>query len=90
MSEKATARRSSDRDNPNLLIAYLKYALADVTALSERSGRYLEQAIETLTEDTSLVDLADVVAGQRHAGSGASRDSGRPRRREHPSDCSSS
>jgi hypothetical protein len=65
MSDKATMRRVSDRDNPNLLIAYLRYALADVTALSERSGRHLERAIETLTEDTSLIDLADAVARQR-------------------------
>jgi hypothetical protein len=64
MRDKATMRRSNDRDNPNLLIAYLRYALADVSALSERSGRYLEQAIETLTEDTSLVDLAESVERQ--------------------------
>lgn len=58
-------RRQSDRENPNLLIAYLRYALSDVRALSERSGRHLEQAIETLSEDTSLVDLAET-AGARH------------------------
>ena len=58
-------RRHSDRENPNLLIAYLQYALSDVRALSERSGHHLEQAIETLSEDTSLVDLAEP-AGIRH------------------------
>jgi hypothetical protein len=50
-----------DRNDPNLLLAYLQYALADVRSLSERSGRHLELAISTLIEDTSVIDVADQV-----------------------------
>jgi hypothetical protein len=64
-SAKAQVARRSAHDAPELLIAYLRYALDDVRSLSDRSGRHLEQAIETLTEDTSVVDLAQAVIGHR-------------------------
>lgn len=51
-----------DRNDPNLLLAYLQYALSDVRSLSERSGRHLELAISTLGEDTSVVDVSGSVS----------------------------
>jgi len=47
-----------DRNDPMLLLAFLQYALDDVRALSERSGRHPELAISTLADDTSGVDAA--------------------------------
>lgn len=55
-----------DRDDPNLLIQYLRYALADVRAHSERSGHHLEQAIAALAEDTSLIDLSETNGTVHH------------------------
>ena len=63
-SAKLLTDRSTN-DSPELLIAYLRYALDDVRALSDRSGRHLEQAIKTLAEDTSLIDLAEGFGRQR-------------------------
>ena len=57
MSKIHPARRR-ERESPQLLINFLQYALDDVRALSERSGRHLEEAISTLTEDTRLVDVS--------------------------------
>lgn len=57
MSKVHPARRR-DKESPQLLISFLRYALDDVRALSERSGRHLEEAISTLTEDTSLIDVS--------------------------------
>ena len=57
------ARRNID--SPEMLISFLQYALDDVRALSERSGRHLEQAITTLTEDTSVIDVGKAVDAVR-------------------------
>jgi hypothetical protein len=57
MSKVHPARRR-EKESPQLLINFLQYALNDVRALSERSGRHLEEAISTLTEDTSLIDVS--------------------------------
>lgn len=57
MSKVYPARRR-EKESPQLLINFLQYALNDVRALSERSGRHLEEAISTLTEDTSLIDVS--------------------------------
>ena len=56
MSKVHPARRR-EKDSPQLLINFLRYALDDVRALSERSGRHLEEAISMLTEDTSVIDI---------------------------------
>jgi len=39
--------------SPALLIAYLSYAVPDVSALSARSTSFLESAIEALREETA-------------------------------------
>jgi hypothetical protein len=56
MSRLTPARRGNP-ESPQLLINFLRYALDDVRALSERSGRHLEEAISMLTEDTSVIDI---------------------------------
>jgi hypothetical protein len=56
--QKLHATRRLAHDSPELLVSFLQYALDDVRALSERSGRHLEQAISSLVEDTSVVDLS--------------------------------
>ena len=66
MTYKAPSHRF-DRHNPNLLLAFLKYALDDVRALSERSGQHLEQAISTLAEDTSMIDVSDATVDARRS-----------------------
>jgi hypothetical protein len=48
-----------------MLISFLRYALDDVRALSERSGRHLEEAISTLAEDTSVIDVTEAVSNLR-------------------------
>ena len=55
-------RLRSDRHDPNLLLAYLRYALDDVRVLSERSACHLEMAIDRLAEDTGVIDTVDVTA----------------------------
>ncbi|MPZ58020.1 MAG: hypothetical protein GEU91_16305 [Rhizobiales bacterium] len=62
---KTQATRRSAQDSPELLISFLQYALDDVRALSERSGRHLELAIATLAEDTSVIDVAAAVSNLR-------------------------
>jgi hypothetical protein len=52
-------RRRLDRKDPYLLLAYLRYALNDVSTLSERSGQHLETAIKLLAEDTRLMTMPD-------------------------------
>jgi len=64
---KSQAARRHTSDAPELLIAYLQYALADVRVLSERSGSYLEKAIETLSEDISVIDVANAVGARHHS-----------------------
>ena len=64
---KPHAVRRKDQDSPELLISYLRYALDDVRAVSERSGRHLEQAISTLTEDTSLINVSRTVGNMRRS-----------------------
>jgi hypothetical protein len=54
---KAQPARRNVKDSPEMLISFLRYALDDVRALSQRSGRHLEQAISTLAEDTSLLGV---------------------------------
>ena len=41
-------------EHPDVLIAYLRYALEDVRKYSDRSTGHLEAAIKSLLEDTSL------------------------------------
>jgi hypothetical protein len=60
-SAKAQAGRHNAKDSPEMLISFLQYALDDVRALSQRSGRHLEEAISTLAEDTSLMGLGTAV-----------------------------
>ena len=57
--------RRQAQESPELLINFLKYALADVQALSERSGRHLELAISTLAEDTSVIDVTRAMSNLR-------------------------
>jgi hypothetical protein len=47
-------------EHPDVLIAYLRYALEDVRKYSDRSTRHLEAAIRSLSEDASLCMTADV------------------------------
>jgi hypothetical protein len=68
----ASARSQAARrhqDSPEMLISFLQYALDDVRALSERSGRHLEQAISTLAEDTSVIDVSKAVSALRQRSS---------------------
>jgi hypothetical protein len=58
--------RSTAQDSPDLLISFLRYALDDVRALSERSSRQLELAIATLTEDTSIIEIGKAMNSPRH------------------------
>jgi len=60
-----TARRNTSQDSPELLVSFLRYALDDVRSLSERSGRHLELAISSLTEDTSALDAAKAAGALR-------------------------
>jgi hypothetical protein len=52
MAKKSSMKTRSD---PNLVLAYLYYALADVSGLSKRSTQYLKQAIATLAEDSRVL-----------------------------------
>jgi hypothetical protein len=58
---RTQAARGKDKDPPELLISFLRYALNDVRALSERSGRHLEMAISTLAEDTSVIKVSSAI-----------------------------
>lgn len=49
-------------ERPDVLIAYLRYALDDVRKYSDRSTLHLEAAIKSLLEDTSLSVTADQAA----------------------------
>ena len=60
--ERARAGRRGAVDSPELLISFLRYALNDVNAFSERSGRHLELAIATLAEDMSLIEVVKTVS----------------------------
>jgi hypothetical protein len=62
---KVPAARRREQDSPEMLISFLRYALDDVRALSERSGRHLEEAISTLAEDTSVIDVTEAVSNLR-------------------------
>jgi len=62
---KTRAARRREQDSPEMLISFLRYALDDVRALSERSGRHLEEAISTLAEDTSVIDVTEAVSNLR-------------------------
>jgi hypothetical protein len=42
------------RPQPDMMIAYLKYAVADMRALSPHGTQLLEDAIAALIEDTAL------------------------------------
>jgi hypothetical protein len=66
MKSKAPSQRF-DRHDPNLLLAFLQYALADVRALSERSGHHLELAINILAEDTSIIDASEATIDLRRS-----------------------
>jgi hypothetical protein len=46
-------------EHPDVLIAYLRYALEDVRKYSDRSTRHLEAAIASLSEDASLFMCAN-------------------------------
>ena len=59
--------RRREQDPPELLLSFLSYALDDVRALSERSGRHLEMAIRTLAEDTSVIDVTRVTDNMRRS-----------------------
>ena len=50
-------RSRSSLHSPDLVLAYLHYALDDVREFSERSTRSLELAIKTLDEDTSAIRI---------------------------------
>jgi hypothetical protein len=54
--------RRLSRKDPTLLLTYLRYALNDVNSLSARSGHHLEEAINLLAEDTSLITASDITA----------------------------
>ena len=43
--------------NPELVIAYLRYAVDDVRAISQRSAEILEMAIRAMIEDLRSSDL---------------------------------
>jgi hypothetical protein len=58
MTHHQPARRSS-RHDPDLILAYLRYALEDVREFSERGGRELELAIRALTEDTRVIRIKE-------------------------------
>ena len=60
---KMQGARRRVEDSPELLISFLQYALNDVRALSERSGRHLELAITTLAEDTSVIEVTGTAGG---------------------------
>jgi hypothetical protein len=55
------------QDDPDLVIFYLQYALADVRRLSERSAEHLERAIATLSEDTEIVAVSATPRGIRRS-----------------------
>ena len=50
-------RSRSNLHSPDLVLAYLQYALDDVREFSERGARSLELAIKTLDEDTSAIRI---------------------------------
>lgn len=52
--EEGNTRPRGRRPRPDMVIAYLKYAVADVRALSPHGTRLLEDAIAALIEDTTL------------------------------------
>jgi len=57
--------RRLNRHEPDLLLAYLQYALNDVREFSERSGRQLELAINVLAEDAKITGISDAGVGMR-------------------------
>jgi len=65
MASAKTHGERRNSDSPEMLISFLRYALDDVRALSERSGRHLELAISTLREDTSVIDVGKAVGALR-------------------------
>lgn len=54
-----------DRNDPNQLLAYLRYALDEVRSTSERSGQYLDLAITMLAEDTNGGNASDLATDVR-------------------------
>lgn len=58
MTYRQHTRRPS-RHDPDLILAYLQYALNDVREFSERSGRQLELAINSLAEDTRVIRIEE-------------------------------
>jgi len=62
--DQETTRKSCEHD-PELVIAYLWYALEDVRSLSERGMRHLEDAIRALSEDTRVVAIPSASEGHR-------------------------
>jgi hypothetical protein len=51
--EDSNAKTRVRRPRPEMVIEYLKYAVADVRALSPHSTKLLEDAIAVLVEDTA-------------------------------------
>lgn len=51
--EDINAKARVRRPRPEMVIEYLKYAVADVRALSPQSTKLLEEAIAVLIEDTA-------------------------------------
>lgn len=49
---------TAEATQPDLVIAYLRYALKDVRALSPRSTLLLESAIAALIEETQAAESA--------------------------------
>jgi hypothetical protein len=52
--DEGNIRPRGRRPQPEMVIAYLKYAVADVRALSPHGTRLLEDAIAALIEDTAV------------------------------------
>lgn len=52
--DKVDAKPRARRPHPDMVIAYLKYAVSDVRALSANSTQLLEDAIAALVEDTAM------------------------------------
>ena len=51
--QKGDTKLRARRPHPDMVIAYLKYAVADVRVLSAHSTQLLEDAIAALVEDTA-------------------------------------